>query len=261
VLGDIPRYARHVRGTPHKNFGVCAEKVDEHCFLFGVELGADPDFLAGVIARVERDRLNCLGRFEVAGTSLRVGCFFGEAIQVGDEGFGLGEGLGVLHAFHVALVSVAVHGSDGDDSPRARHLELEVSVVGDGHELGVARSSQHRVIGPSEPNYLEGEGFLSEVGGSSEANGQVNLSEGQDTLSRRNPMEGCCTRPDLGPINPQELQGLGVDDVEAAASIHEDLGEPNVADDWVDDERVPPWARHVVGVVALVKGNGLVGPV
>jgi hypothetical protein len=38
VLGDIPRYARHVRGTPRKNLGVRAEKVDEHCFLFGVEL-------------------------------------------------------------------------------------------------------------------------------------------------------------------------------------------------------------------------------
>jgi hypothetical protein len=43
------------------------EKVDEHCFLFGVELGVDPDFLAGVVAGVERDILNCLGRFEVAG--------------------------------------------------------------------------------------------------------------------------------------------------------------------------------------------------
>jgi hypothetical protein len=134
---------------------------------------------------------------------LRVGRLFGEAMQVGDEGFGLGEGFGVLYAFHVALVSVAVRGSDGDDSLGGRHLELEVSVVGDGHELGVARSSQHRVIGPSEPNYLEGEGFLSEVGGSSEANGQVNLSEGQDTLSGCNPVEGCCTSPDLGPINPK----------------------------------------------------------
>jgi hypothetical protein len=83
--------------------------------------------------------------------------------------------------------------------------ELEVSVVGDGHELGVAWSSQHRVIGPSEPDYLKGEGFLLEVGGSSEANGQVNFSKGQDTLSGCNPVKGCCTSPDLGPINPQEL--------------------------------------------------------
>jgi hypothetical protein len=92
VLGDIPRYARHVRGTPRKNFGVCAEKVDEHCFLFGVELRADPDFLASVVAGVERDRLDCLGRLKVAGVSLHVRRLFGEAIQFGDEGFGLGEG-------------------------------------------------------------------------------------------------------------------------------------------------------------------------
>jgi hypothetical protein len=80
VLGNIPRYARHVQGTPRKNFGVCAEKVDEHCFLFGVELGADPDFLVGVIARVEGDGLNRLGRFEVAGMMLHIRHLLGEAL-------------------------------------------------------------------------------------------------------------------------------------------------------------------------------------
>ena len=39
------------------------------------------------------------------------------------------------------------------------------------------------------------------------------------------------------------------------------FGEPDVADDGIDNERVLPWARHAVGVVALVKGDGLVGPV
>jgi hypothetical protein len=90
VLSAIPRYARHVRGTPRKNFGVCAEKVDEHCFLFGVELGADPDLLADVVAGVERDRLNHLSWFEVAGVALRIRRLLGEALQVGDEGLGLG---------------------------------------------------------------------------------------------------------------------------------------------------------------------------
>jgi hypothetical protein len=37
MLGDIPRDARHVRGTPRKYVVVCAEKVDEHDFLFGIE--------------------------------------------------------------------------------------------------------------------------------------------------------------------------------------------------------------------------------
>jgi hypothetical protein len=72
VLGNIPRYAGHVRGTPLENVGVCAEKVDEHCFLFGVEIGADPDSLGGVVAGVERDGLNRLRRLEVAGIALHV---------------------------------------------------------------------------------------------------------------------------------------------------------------------------------------------
>jgi hypothetical protein len=72
VLDDIPRYSRHVRGTPRKNLCVHAEKVDEHCFLFGVELGADPDLLGGVVAGVERDGLNCLCWLKVAGVALRV---------------------------------------------------------------------------------------------------------------------------------------------------------------------------------------------
>jgi hypothetical protein len=203
VLGDIPRYAWHVRGTPRKNFGVCAEEVDEHYFLFGVDLGADPDVLAGVIAGVERDGFIRLGWFEVVGVALRIRRLLGEAIQVGDEGLRLGDGLSVLHAFHVALISVVVRGSDGDGSVGAWHLELEVRVVGDGHELGIARSSQHHVIGPSEPDHLESEGFLSKVGGSSEADGQIKLPKGQDALTGDDPVKGCCTGPDHGQIYPK----------------------------------------------------------
>jgi hypothetical protein len=214
------------------------EKVDEHCFLFGVELGADPDLLAGIVAGVERDGLNRLSWFEVAGMALRIRHLLGEALQVGDEGLGLGEGLSVLHALHVAFVRVLIRGSDGDDPVGAWHIELEVGVVGDDHELGVARSPQHRVVGSSEPDHLKREGFLLEVGGSSEADGQIKLSRGQDALPWDDPVKGCRTSPDRGQIDLQELEGLGVDDVEVAASVHEDLGEPGVTDDRIDDERV-----------------------
>jgi hypothetical protein len=115
---------------------------------------------------------------EVAGVALHIRHLLGEALQVGDEGLGLGEGLSVLHALYVAFVRVSVRGSDGDDLVGARHLELEVGVVGDGHELGVARSPQYRVVGSLEPNHLEREGFLSKVGGSSEADRQIELSKG-----------------------------------------------------------------------------------
>jgi hypothetical protein len=166
VLGDIPRYARHVRGTPRKDFGVHAEKVDEHCFLFGVELGADPYLLGGISAGVERDGFDRLSRLEVAGVALHVWRLLGEALQVGDEGLRFGEGLGVLHTLHVAFVCVLVRGADGDGPVGVRHLELEVGVVGDSHELGVAWPPQYCVVGSSEPDHLEREGFPSEVGGS-----------------------------------------------------------------------------------------------
>jgi hypothetical protein len=261
VLGDIPRYARHVRGTPRENFGVHAEKVDEHNFLFGVELGADPDLLAGVVVGVERDGLNRLCWLEVASMALHVWCLLGEALQVGDEGLGFSEGLGVLHALHVAFVRVSVRGADGDVLVGARHLELEVGVVGDGHELGVAWPPQYCGVGSSEPDHLEREGFPSEVGGSPEADGQIELSEGLDAFPRDDPVKRRRACSDRGQIDLQEPEGLGVDDVEAAASVHEDLGEPDVADDGVDNERIFPRARHVVGVVALVEGDGLVRPV
>jgi hypothetical protein len=77
---------------------------------------------------------------------------------------------------------VSVCGSDGDDPVGARHLELEVGVVGDDHELGVARSPQHRVVGSLEPNHLEREGFLLEVGGSPEADGQIDCPRGWTRL-------------------------------------------------------------------------------
>jgi hypothetical protein len=217
--------------------------------------------LAGVVAGVERDGLNRLSWFEVVGVALRIRHLLGEALQVGDEGLGLGEGLSVLHTLHIAFVRVSVCGSDGDDPVGARHLELEVGVVGDGHELGVAWSRQHRVVGSSEPDHFKREGFLSEVGGSSEADKQIELSKGLDALPGDDPMKGCRTGPDRGQIDFQEPEGLGVDDVEDATSVHEDLGEPDVADDGVDDERVLSWARHAVGVVALVEGDGLVRPV
>jgi hypothetical protein len=84
------------------------EKVDEHCFLFRVELEADPDFLASVVAGVERDGFNHLDWFEVASVALCIRRLFGEAIQVDDEGLGLGDGLSVLHAFHVVDPTVMV---------------------------------------------------------------------------------------------------------------------------------------------------------
>jgi hypothetical protein len=175
--------------------------------------------LAGVVAGVERDGLNRLCWLKVAGVALHIRHLLGEALQVGDEGLGLGEGLSVLHALHVAFICVSVCGSNGDAPVGAWHLELEVGVVGDDHELGVARSPQHRVVGSLEHDHLEREGFPAEVGGSFEADGQIELSKGLDALPGDDPVKGRRTGPDRGQIDFQEPEGLSIDDVEAAASV------------------------------------------
>ena len=61
-------------------------------------------------------------------------------------------------------------------------------------------------------------------------------------------MEWQLAGAELVQSDPHELQGVGVHDVEAAASIHEHLGEAVVADDGVDYERIPPRMQDVVGV-------------
>jgi hypothetical protein len=75
------------------------------------------------------------------------------------------------------------------------------------------------MVGSSEPDHLEREGFLSEVRGSPEADRQIELSKGLDTLPENDPVKGRRTGPDHGQIDLQQPEGLGVDDVEATARL------------------------------------------
>src|SRR4029078_598956 len=66
VLGDLPRYARHVRGAPREDVCAGAEKGDEHHFLIAVEGGADLQRLVIEAIRVEGHLLDTLGGFEAS---------------------------------------------------------------------------------------------------------------------------------------------------------------------------------------------------
>ena len=79
MLNDFPWYARYVQGTPCKHVGVCTEKVDEHCFLFGVEARANPQRLTLWVIEVERNELGLLCRLEAAGVTLRVEDLLGKS--------------------------------------------------------------------------------------------------------------------------------------------------------------------------------------
>ena len=85
VLGDFPRYAWHVRGTPCKHVGIRTEKVDEHSFLFGVEVGADRQHLAVGVVRVEWDLLGSLCWLKVARVAVGLRSFSGQGLELCDE--------------------------------------------------------------------------------------------------------------------------------------------------------------------------------
>ena len=71
----------------------------------------------------------------------------------------------------IACIGIQKGATHGDDVIWSRHLQLEVGVVGDRHELGVAWPPQDGMVGPWEVHHLEGEDFRAEVGSAAERDG------------------------------------------------------------------------------------------
>ena len=68
-------------------------------------------------------------------------------------------------------------------------------------------------------------------------------------------MEGRARQAELQPGDAHGVEGVDVENVEAAASVHQHLGEVLLVDDGVDDERVASWSRDVGGMVPLIKSD------
>jgi hypothetical protein len=76
------------------------------------------------------------------------------------------------------------------------------------------------MVGPVEPNHLESEGLLPEVGGGAEADGQVDPFDGLWSSPWHNSLEAPDAGSELRPLDPQEVEGLDIDNVEAVVSVH-----------------------------------------
>ena len=66
VLSEFPWYTWHVRRLPCKDVPVLTDELDEHAFLFWIQIGADAELL-GRIARHEVNKLSLVNQFEMQG--------------------------------------------------------------------------------------------------------------------------------------------------------------------------------------------------
>jgi hypothetical protein len=96
---------------------------------------------------------------------------------------------------------VFIGGPDIDDTLGAWYFELKVGVVGNRHEFGIAGVPKNGMVGPVEPNHLESEGLLSEVGGGTEIDGQIDPPDRLCSFSRHNSMEAPDARSEVHPLD------------------------------------------------------------
>jgi hypothetical protein len=101
----------------------------------------------------------------------------------GDEHVHLGD------AVLLAVVGLLEAALNGDDPLRAKHLELEVGVVGDGHELGEARSIEEGVVDTEKVDNFEVKWLLAEVVQLAKGDVEPDALERHGFLPRHNPIE------------------------------------------------------------------------
>ena len=68
-------------------------------------------------------------------------------------------------------------------------------------------------------------------------------------------MEGRARRSELLSGDAHSIEGVDIEDVEAAASVHQHLGEVLLADDGINDDRVASRSRDMGGMVPLIEGD------
>ena len=94
-----------------------------------------------------------------------------------------------------------------------------------------------------------------EVGSVTKHDGLVDLPEWVCLCSWDHAMEGRAHWVKVRQRDAHGIEGVDVEDIEAAAFTHQHLGEALLADDGIDDERVASQSCDVGGMVPLIEGD------
>ena len=111
------------------------------------------------------------------------------------------------------------------------------------------------MVRPREVHHLEGKYLRADIGSVAKHDGQVDLLERARLRPWDHVVEGRAHWAELRLGDVHGIEGVNVEDVEAAASVHQHLGGALLADNGVDDERVAPRSSDMGGMVPLIKSD------
>jgi hypothetical protein len=117
------------------------------------------------------------------------------------------------------------------------------------------------MVRTGEVNYFERKYFSAVVACIPEGDRQGDPSKVDGLLTRDYSVKWVWAALEFVLGKPQSLKGIEVHEVEAAAPVHEGLGEPGCPDQWVDDEGIPSWLGDAIRVVRPVESDRRFGPV
>ena len=86
-------------------------------------------------------------------------------------------------------------------------------------------AAQDGMVGPRKAHHLEGKDLRAEVGSVTKHDGQVDLPERVCLRSQDHPMEGRARQVELRLGDAHGIEGVDVENVEAATSVHQHLRE------------------------------------
>jgi hypothetical protein len=140
------------------------------------------------------------------------------------------------------------------------HLQDQVGIVRNCHELGKCRPSEERVVCHLEVGYLKLHVLSTEVFPSLEGHEKSDLANGGCCCVGDYSVERSPTRTQCKSRQPRLLEYLPEHNVQGAAFINKDSVKLDILDNGAGNQRVPTQLCYKVRVVTAVKGDGDLGP-
>jgi hypothetical protein len=122
----------------------------------------------------------------------------------------VGDGGGELEVLTTVGVRLLERAADHDDTVRLRQLQLEVGVVRDHHEFGVARTLEDGVVRSLKIYYLKDHGLGAEVVVVTEHDQQLYIPQGVRPHAWNDPKEEEDGSTELGPRDAHGIEGLNI---------------------------------------------------